>query len=291
MLKVANRPQLHPAAEAMHTAEIKIQSATVASQTTQPLPMTKEDRKPTRKRVIEALQKRQRAVTHEDWAAHKAEVGDHIGAKMTRAEAAEMRQDADNELTRWAYTTENVKPRGNGGELIPLPEPANPSRRSYKREMVEEAPDVLAHQASSDAMDLACKADVLPAALEMANSIKARNRTEKLLAHQAVTMHTLGMNLVARANNEIERADRHALSGNVQWRQVANVEAARATNAAARAFSAFNDAMLTLQKLRTGGKQIVQVQHVTVKDGGQAVVGQNVKGGRNPGGSKRRGVK
>jgi hypothetical protein len=166
---------------------------------------------------------------------------------------------------------------------------AGTARRDYKRQVVEEAAGVLEHQASSDAMDLAARADVLALALEMANSINAKNRAEKLLAHQAVTMHTLGMNLVARAQNEIDRADRHANSGNVQWRQVANVEAARATNAAARAFSAFSDAMLTLQKLRTGGKQVVQVQHVTVKEGGQAVVGQNVRSSGKSGGRKRGG--
>ena len=240
---------------------------------------TPEKPKPTRERVVAAIQNRQNAIHTELWADHQARSGDRIGAMMTRSDSAKVREQADADLSRWAYTTESVKPRGNGGELVTLPEPENPARRDYKRQVVEEAPDVLAHQASSDAMNLAIKADVLPAALEMANSIKAKNRTEKLLAHQAVAMHSLGMKLIERANNEIERADRHATSGNVQWRQIANVEAGRATNAAARAFSAFNDAMLTLQKLRTGGKQVVQVQHVTVK-GGQAVVGQNVRASR-----------
>ena len=242
---------------------------------------------PTRKRIIDAVKLKDHATSHARWAEHKAERGDRIGAIAAHHDAAQMHERADKDLTRWAYTTRNRQPPGNGGELVPLPEPENTYRRDVKRMAVEELPDVLAHQASSDAMDLAARADVLPLALEMANSIKAKNRVEKLLAHQAVAMHTLAMNFVARANNEIERADRHALSGNVQWRQVANVEAARATNAAARAFSAFNDAMLTLQRLRTGGKQVVQVQHVTVK-GGQAVVAQNMKPkGR---GSKRRGA-
>jgi hypothetical protein len=56
-------------------------------------------------------------------------------------------------------------------------------------------------------------------------------------------------------------------------------------NASARAFGAFNDAALTLQRLRTGGRQVMTVQHVTVKDGGQAVVAQTMKAG----GRKRRG--
>jgi hypothetical protein len=63
------------------------------------------------------------------------------------------------------------------------------------------------------------------------------------------------------------------------------VEACRCTNAAARLMSAFNDAALTLQRLRTGGNQTVTVQHVNVASGGQAVIGNVQTGGR-----KRRGA-
>jgi hypothetical protein len=48
--------------------------------------------------------------------------------------------------------------------------------------------------------------------------------------------------------------------------------------------SVFQDGLLTLQRLRTGGNQTVTVQHVNVAPGGQAVIG-NVQAG----GSKRRG--
>ena len=202
---------------------------------------------------------------------------DRIAGLAIRHDAQLVRDNAKADLCRWSYTTA-MPERGNGEELVPLPEPEDPQRRMVKKSVVQEPAGVLEHDASSQAMDLVANADVLSLALEMANSVKAKNRAEKLLAHQAAAMHKLGMDLVVRAHNEIERADRHALSGNVQWRQAANVEAARATNAASRAFSAFNDAMLTVQKLRTGGKQVVQVQHVTVK-GGQAVVGQNVRSG------------
>jgi acyl-CoA thioesterase FadM len=51
-----------------------------------------------------------------------------------------------------------------------------------------------------------------------------------------------------------------------------SVEAARLTNAAARMMRVYQEAFLTLQKIRTGGKQTVVVQHVQVSDGGQAVV-------------------
>ena len=43
---------------------------------------------------------------------------------------------------------------------------------------------------------------------------------------------------------------------------------------------------LTLDRLRNGGRQVVQVQHVTVGDGGQAVVAGTVQGGTRQAGGK-----
>jgi hypothetical protein len=246
-----------------------------------PAASEREKPKPTRKRVIDAVRLKDHAAAHERWADHKGKRGDRIGAMAARYDAAQMHERADKDLTRWAYTTRNREQPGNGGELVPLPEPEDSYCRDIKRMTVEELPDVLVHQASSDAMNLAVKADVLPAALEMANSIKAKNRPEKLLAHQAVTMHSLAMNLAARAQNEINRLERYSATGaSLAQYQATSVEASRLTNATARAMGAFNDALLTLQRLRMGGKQIVQVQHVTVKEGGQAVVAQSMKTGK-----------
>jgi hypothetical protein len=62
------------------------------------------------------------------------------------------------------------------------------------------------------------------------------------------------------------------------------VEVARLSNAAARMMQIFQEGLLVLQKLRTGGKQTVVVQHVQVSDGGQAVIAGSVKsetGGSN----------
>ena len=60
------------------------------------------------------------------------------------------------------------------------------------------------------------------------------------------------------------------------------LEAARLTNAAGRAMGAFNDAVLTVQRRRSGGKQVVQVIHqqVAVGPGGKAIVAGAIKGGR-----------
>ena len=55
------------------------------------------------------------------------------------------------------------------------------------------------------------------------------------------------------------------------------VELARLTNASARMMQVYQEALLALQRFRTGGKQTVVVQYVQVKNGGQAVVTGNMK--------------
>jgi hypothetical protein len=137
-------------------------------------------------------------------------------------------------------------------------------------------------------MDLLIENDALALGLEMADSVKAKGRIEKVLAHQMATLHRLGMRFAGNADKELQRIWRaeHWSDGH---RQVACVEAARMMNASARAMAAFNDAALTLQRLRTGGRQVVTVQHVAVNDGGQAVVAQNMTTGSKSGGRKRRG--
>ena len=62
------------------------------------------------------------------------------------------------------------------------------------------------------------------------------------------------------------------------------VEAARLSNAAARMMQIYQEACLTLQKIRTGGKQTVVVQHVQLSEGGQAVIAGNMA---RPGNGKR----
>ena len=56
------------------------------------------------------------------------------------------------------------------------------------------------------------------------------------------------------------------------------MEAQRAANACARLSGAYQEGMLALLRLRTGGKQVVQVQYVNVGDGGQAFVAGSLKG-------------
>jgi len=52
---------------------------------------------------------------------------------------------------------------------------------------------------------------------------------------------------------------------------------ARLSNAAARMMQVYQEGLLALHKMRTGGKQVVVVQHVQVSDGGQAVITGSVE--------------
>jgi hypothetical protein len=61
------------------------------------------------------------------------------------------------------------------------------------------------------------------------------------------------------------------------------VELARLTNASARMMQAYQEGLLALHKVRSGGKQTVVVQHVHVSDGGQAIVAAELKRGPQPG--------
>lgn len=69
-----------------------------------------------------------------------------------------------------------------------------------------------------------------------------------------------------------------------QYSHLPPVETARLLNAAARMMDCYQAGFLVLQKIKTGGKQVVVVQHVRVSDGGQAVIAGNIKAGdRGPG--------
>ena len=104
-----------------------------------------------------------------------------------------------------------------------------------------------------------------------------------MLAAQLAALHMLTMKNAATAASSVAKAaDPH---GNVSMQQcqIANVEATRSTNAASRAAEAFQRGMLTLDRIRNGGRQNVVVQHVNVGTGGQAVVAGTVSkagGGR-----------
>ena len=57
-------------------------------------------------------------------------------------------------------------------------------------------------------------------------------------------------------------------------------------NTAARLMDTYQRAMLTLNRIRSGGRQVVTVQHVRVSEGGQAVITGPVNTGGHVAGSE-----
>ena len=123
---------------------------------------------------------------------------------------------------------------------------------------------------SEQRAEVAAQAGVLPSALDAVVSARASNSLEKMLCHQLAAVHMAGMKALARLEH----------AGNFP-----PVEAARLTNAAARLFEVYQSGCVTLQKLKSGGRQhvVVQYQQVNVADGGQALVAGKVAQGSRRG--------
>jgi hypothetical protein len=228
--------------------------------------------------VKEALMMSARAAVKREIADYMAERGDYH-ASWERAEADEMDEAAGKFLDIGSHTlhvTGPVKP-GNGGEMLVVTRELQADVPGMV-DTVREKPSMLAAEASESRLRLTGNAMVL--AVDTAQSIKAANSPEKMLAHQLATMHRLGMLAAGKASDLLQRLG--------PLNQATSVEAARQTNAAARAFSSYQDGLLTLERIRRGGKQTVKVvhQHVAVGPGGQAVV---AAGGVKGGGPKTRG--
>lgn len=181
---------------------------------------------------------------------------------------------------------------GPGGEVIntqPLPEghavalePRHDGARWIVRDTLSKGATRVAEDASERRADLLLQPsfNALPLAIDAAESIGAANSLEKMLAHQMAVAHEASLRLMNRAL-AYEAGGRSMREGD-------SVEACRLTNAAARLMSVFQDAMLTLQRVRTGGNQTVTVQHVNVAAGAQAVIGSVQTGGAKRRGSNRK---
>ena len=230
------------------------------------------------KTVKDALVMSARAAVKREIATSMAERGDYH-ASWERAEADEMDEAAGKFLdigSQALHVTGPVKP-GNGGEMLVVTRDMHVDVPGMV-DTVRERPSMLAAEASESRLRLTGNAMVL--AVDTSQSINATNSPEKMLAHQLATLHRLGMLAAGKASDLLER------HGTLN--QATSVEAARQMNAAARAFGAYQDGFVALDRIRRGGKQTVCVvhQHVAVGPGGQAVV---AAGGVKGGGHRTRG--
>jgi hypothetical protein len=127
-------------------------------------------------------------------------------------------------------------------------------------------------EASRDRLGLANEAGSLSLALDAADTIQAQDGLEKMLVHQMAVLHRGMMRATARMDEELDAAAR----GDPNKREAANVRACRLAGAISRMSATYQQALLTLQRKRTGGSQQVTVKHihqqVNVTEGGQAVV-------------------
>ncbi len=108
---------------------------------------------------------------------------------------------------------------------------------------------------------------------EAIESVAPRNSVEEMLLYQMVVANELVLNMISKSN--------HFLSSVSCWQtqgrqQVSSIEAARLASSGARLMDSCSKAALALDKLKNGGKHTLVVQHVEVKDGGQAIVAGGV---------------
>lgn len=212
--------------------------------------------------------------------------GDITGGRFDLAEADAMEGAAAVFLDPASHVT--APPQvGNGGELIVATQEATANVPGII-DTVRESPDLLTATASRRRLELAGGVDALTIGVDAAESIKARNSLEKMLAHEMAAAHSLAMRFGARASELVDRLQHAPAHHN----QALSVEACRLANTAARMMGTFQEALVTLERFRRGGRQTVKVVHqtVAVAPGGQAVVAAGgVKGGGRK--SKGRGKK
>jgi hypothetical protein len=99
--------------------------------------------------------------------------------------------------------------------------------------------------------------------LAVVKGIEPRDQVEAMLAAQMAAIHNATMTF-ARRLNHVENIPQQD-------------SAERAFNKLARTFAAQVEA---LKRYRSAGEQTVRVEHVTVNEGGQAIVGSVTHGGR-----------
>ena len=125
------------------------------------------------------------------------------------------------------------------------------------------APGATALDASANRLELITSlgADVAAMALDASETFGANNSLEKMLAHQLAVCHDGAMRFSAKAN--LEQDPLHMV---------------RLSNLAIRSMETFQKGLLTLKRLRSSGEQRIMVQHVDVREGGQAVIAQLAPG-------------
>ncbi len=169
--------------------------------------------------------------------------------------------DVDSgEAAALAYLYPDAEPFAQeGGALVP--------QDACTGSAIRRSPKVAA-LADNERLGLASEARADELALDMEQSAGAESSIEKAMTHQMAAAHAAALRIVGRVNFELE----HMGTRSRNEHREATVEIARLSNAASRLMQTYQQAALTLAKMRSGGKQTVVVQYVHVNEGGKAVI-------------------
>lgn len=127
-------------------------------------------------------------------------------------------------------------------------------------------PDIAALESSEARSRLLESNGIVALGVDIANTVRAADTAEKLVAHEIALAHKIAM--------EQARLARYESDPVIELRRL---------QVSARMMAMAQQGVLTLQKLKIGGTQNVVVQHVHVESGGQAVVGNLQSGEKQKG--------
>lgn len=177
--------------------------------------------------------------------------------------------DGDHEKARELESEANIYltpvdkvEMGAGREVLPQQTSGIEGYKARKIKDTLKKPCQVSLDASLVRMELMQQVGVMELGLDAAESIGAENSFERMLAHQAT-------------GKKPEK-----------WERL-NIEAqTRYINTACRLMDTFQRTMTTIQKLRTGGQQVVTVQHVQVNNAGDNSQTLITREGANDGNQK-----
>jgi hypothetical protein len=224
---------------------------------------------PKERTVPQALRKQVTAAKKHAQATVLKQCNDPTGAWWEEKEAVALEQEAQAVLT-----PPGPLPlvRGGGEAICPHPLGHDESRDLAWFVDTLNTPDLVTATASLERLRLLSDVGCVELAQDTAETIQPRNSLERMLVGQLAAAHSAAMRFLAKSTTRLgpPTASLHSDF----------IETCRLATTAARFMSVFQEGLQTLAKLRTGGKQIVVVQHVHVNDGGQAVVaGEMTTGG------------
>lgn len=128
-------------------------------------------------------------------------------------------------------------------------------------------PEIIAKDAEAHRLELLnyLGNETTALALDAENSMQPQNSFEQMLVHLMAVAYKSSMDMSSKA----------CFAYDIN-------EKARLVNLSARMMESFQKGALTFQRLRGGGNQHIVVQHVSVTEGGQAIIGNVHAGGGKP---------